>query len=151
MPRPRRAQGRPGTPVIPADWETSHAPVVSKTMTTPCVIRNAQPGTPAFDVALGHSVRPAGFVLYTGNSRVQVLNAQDAGARIGEQDQQTAAYLVVIDREAANIPLGATIEFPTATDPTLLGNRRLVVRKTARGSLRFERDLYCVDDMTRKE
>jgi hypothetical protein len=34
MPRPRQAQGRPGTPVIPAGWAESHAQVIDRALST---------------------------------------------------------------------------------------------------------------------
>lgn len=151
MPRPRRAQGRPGTAVIPALWETSHAVVASKTQTGTCVIRaqSQADSEPAMNDDLSFESSTAGQILYTGSCRIQALKTRQNGALVGEQDQRIAKYLVVIDREAGNIPDKSLIEVATSTDPTLASPLRLIVESAGRGTLRFERDLICIDDLTR--
>lgn len=148
MPLPRRSYGRPGTPIIPADWETSHAVPAGKFRTADCTIYGLSTGEPVYDPALGYSVVPEPPVLYTGTARVQVLSAQESSARMGGQNLQAATYLVAIDYAAGEIPLGALVAFTNITDPTLATGRRLTVAKIDRGSLRWERDLYCIDDMS---
>lgn len=152
MPRPTRSQGRPDTKVIPTIWETSHAPVVSKTMTGTCVI-TAQRTTdvdPIMNADLTYTVPTPAAALYQGSCRVQALKANDNKAVTGEQDQRIATYLVSIERDAAFIPVGAVVKFTASSDETLDSPRRFVVKGADRGTLRFERDLYCVDDMTRE-
>lgn len=149
MPRPVRAQGRPGTRVIPANWEESHAVVVNKTHTAVCSIYPATAAGTNFTVNADLTVTggtPAA-PLYTGlGCRLQVLNAQEAARLLGDQVQVTVAYLVAVDREV-NVPHKAVIHVTECSDPTFV-NRRLVVRKISRGSLTFERDLYAVEDQT---
>jgi hypothetical protein len=79
-----------------------------------------------------------------------MLNGQELAQLVGDQEQITAGYLVAIAYDAPDIPLLATVEITESTDPRLGGGRRLVVRRVGSGTERFERDLWCVDDMTRK-
>ncbi len=147
MPRPNRAYGRPGSEVIPHDWSSSHAPVVEATLTGSC--RVLPPTDPTDLVAAADLTvsAAAGEATHTGPFRLQQQNAQAAVAMLGDQFQTTAAYLIVL-RADAEIPYGAGVVIDTCPeDPTAVG-RRFTVRKVARGSQRFERDLWCVDDLT---
>ena len=147
MPRPTRAQGRPGTRVIPVNWERDHAPVVDKTFTAGVQIFDPYTGTePVLQAGYTYSAGAAGAPIYTGNARIQVMNAQAAADIVGDQEQLTTVYLVVIER-AADVPVGSRVVVATG-DPMLTDGRHLIVRKAAAGSLRWERDLWCVDDMT---
>lgn len=149
MPRPTRGYGRPGTPVIPADWEQSHAPVARKTFTAAIKIYGPPTaGTAAVNTDLTYEPPAAATVLYEGPARIQVLNAQQSATEVGQQSQTTAGYLVAIDRETTGIPVGAAVQIVTSNDPDLAGAVRLYVAHGDRGSLRFERDLYCVDDLS---
>lgn len=149
MPRPRRAQGRPGTRAIPAAWARDHAPVVEGTFSATVVI---------FDPATGYAPKLlADFTyepgededpIYTGGARIQVVMTGQVGPDlIGEQQVITATYLVVIDRNA-EVPVGSRVLVTAADDPMLTDGRRLIVRRSALGSVRWERDLWCVDDAT---
>lgn len=153
MPRPNRAQGRPGTQVFSKDWETSHAVAVGKSFRAMIKITMAPAlGTaPELDASYNVVDPVTQATLYEGPARIQVLgSALDNQALSADQAVSTAGYLVVIDREADDIPVEAVVQILESTDPTLGGNRRLTVRKVARGSERWERDLWCVDDMTRQ-
>jgi len=146
MPRPTRHQGRPGTTVIPADWSASHAVVAAKTFTAPVEVFDPAAGTePALQADFTYSAGAVAAPIFTGSARIQVMNGQAADI-LGEQQVLTALYLVVVDR-AADIPVGSRVLVGDGVDP-LLDGRHLIVRKAAGGSLRWERDLWCVDDMT---
>ena len=147
MPRPRMHRGRPGTRVIPARWEADHAAVVVKTMTATCIITAPAAGEPAYDPVLGYSVPPAGATLYDGPCRVQISNTQADTAVAAEEPVASAAYVVEIDRGADRVVVNALVRITASEDGSLTG-RRLAVRGIARGSLRFARDLTCVDDLT---
>lgn len=148
MPRKKRAHGRPGTTVIPEAWETDHRPVVSKTLRGRCTIH--APSPPATlqvkpDLTYEPTDGPAAAV-YDGPFRAQALNAKESTGLVGDQEQITAGYLVVVEADA-DVPIRSVVTFAEASDPELVGCR-LVVRKIARGSHRFERDLWCVEDLT---
>jgi len=154
MPRPTRAQGRPGTRVFPKNWETEHAVVVRKTCTALIKIWAPAPAgvAPTNDQSLAPTPVDVGEPLYGGAdgapARIQVLNAQQGTSEVADQTQVTAGYLVVIDRDAHDIPPRAVVQIITSTDPELGGSTRLYVDHHDRGSIRWERDLYCVDDLS---
>lgn len=147
--RPRQAQGRPGTPLFVDGWEGAHAVVVGKAATAEIIVWAPADGSPSVnpDLSYGTATDDA---LYTGHARVQVLNIGDSSKVFGEEYQTRAGYLVVIDREAdSSIDRGAVVEITSCTDPSLEAEgRRLVVARVDRGSLRWERDLYCVDTVS---
>jgi len=148
MPRPRRAHGRPGTAVIPPAWEADHAVVAAKTFTATVKI---WPRATAPDIKDDLSYDDAGSPspVYVGGARIQVLSGgrDAANQMIGDQAVSSVAYLVAIDREAAPIRRGYVVEVVTSNDATLQDGRRLAVERVDRGSLRFERDLYCTDQL----
>jgi hypothetical protein len=150
MPRPRRAQGRPGTTVIPQTWGADHAPVVDRAANATVTIHVPSEETapvlaPDYTVTVSDAAS-----LHTGRARIQMLNGQELAQLIGDQEQITAGYLVVIAYDAPEIPLLSIVQITSSTDPRLGGDRRLIVRRVGSGTERFERDLWCVDDMTRK-
>jgi hypothetical protein len=152
MPRPRRAQGRPGTPVIPQTWGADHASVVVRASNA--TVRIHAPasagGTPVLNPDYTVTQPPAAEPVYDRTARIQMLNGQELAQLVGDQEQITAGYLVAIAYDSPEIPLLSTVEVTGSTDPRLGGDRRLVVRRVGSGTERFERDLWCVDDMTRK-
>lgn len=153
MPRPRRAQGRPGTTVIPTSWGADHAPVVARAANATVRIHAPASSSAKPVLRADYTVEPAPAAapLYDGRARIQMLNGQELAQLVGDQEQVTSGYLVVIDRDAADIPLHSTVQVTSSTDPRLGGDRRFIVRRVASGTERFERDLWCVDDMTRQE
>lgn len=149
MPRPRNALGRPDTPVVPANWEAGHAPVASKTFTAECRVNagDANTAEPVWDPAVKSPVRPPAPVLYEGGCRVQVMNQRTAIKLLGDQAARHMTYLVSIER-GAEIPSGAVIEMTASSDSLLEPGHQLTVADVMRGTLTFQRDLVCVDDLT---
>ena len=146
MPRPVRAQGRPGTAVIPARWETSHAPVVARTFTAGCTIR--EPGTiQVWDTDTEQNLSVPNDPYYTGNARVQALATQAREVPAASDDVTVAQYLVVVDTDAGasgNRPIVGDIVTVTGSGDPLLDGHELRVLQVVMGSLRFEWDLFCV-------
>lgn len=159
MPRPTRAQGRPGTKVIPANWGRSHAPVATKSMTAHCRILPPGEGPLVFDPAEKISKRSDVLPTYDGPCRIQILNAQDTVAVVAEQTQSTSGYLITLTRDPTGtndddipftsdgITLAHTVHVDTCDDPDLVG-RMLRIRSVVHGTERFERDLLCVEDQS---
>lgn len=147
MPRPTRAFGRPGTPVIPTAWESDHARVVLKTMTATITIRPPATAPATANTDLSYTPAAVPDPVYAGLARIQVLQRSTGSAAqiLGDEVTNGIVYLVAIDRDAAPISRGYVVEVIACNDPTLTDGRRLVVKQIDRGSLRFERDLYCVD------
>jgi hypothetical protein len=135
--------------VIPANWEESHAVVVGKTFTADVIVWAAADDSPSINADLSYSTA-SDTQLYDDTARIQVLNIGDSSKVFGEEYQSKAGYLVVIDREAdSDIDRGCVVEVTKSSDPSLLeAGRRLAVARVDRGSLRWERDLYCVDTVT---
>lgn len=143
MPRPSNALGRPGTPVIPMNWEAAHAPVAAKTHTGTCQI-HAPASTPTIgdDLSYEAPTEPT-TPLYDGGCRIQKLTVGDAMTTLGDQALVRTRYLVSLDRVAAGIPVGAVVDITNSNDPDLNAGT-LTVAQTTGGTLRFERDLICV-------
>jgi len=147
MPRAKRAFGRPGTRVVPKNWEANHAPVLTTTRTATVDI---------FGPSAAGAVEVNDDLTVTGSdptplaanqtARIQALSSQETRDLVGDQEQVSAGYLVVVDF-ALDVPFKAVVHVKVCTDTSLV-DKRLVVRKIARGSLRWERDLWCVDDLT---
>lgn len=143
MPRAQHAQGRPGTEVIPADWAATHQPPARKTMVgataTLRVPGTVQDWSPALEQMVAVPKTPYAV---DQPCRVQVL-AQRANVDVTSAEDTVAVtrYLVVIpvEVETAEKDL-VTITCPA--DPKLNG-RVLEVQQVVRGSLRWERDLFC--------
>lgn len=154
MPRPRQSQGRPDTRVIPKNWESEHGKVASRTHNATVQIYTASEDNSAGslneDLTRTSSTPPE--LVYTGPARIQVQNAQQKSAEVGDQSQITLDYLVALDRDVAgadDVTVRSVIKVIESPDPSLVGALRLYVAQVERGSVRFERDLICVDDITR--
>lgn len=149
MPRPTRAQGRPGTRIFPADFEQSHAAVVQRAATAVVdIFAPPVAGQPVMGSDFTYSDTAPADPLHTAQpARIQVLNGQETSHLVADQDHVTVGYLVVVPL-ALDVPLNAVVRVTACADPTLVTARRLVVRKIARGSVQWERDLWCVDDLT---
>lgn len=143
MPRPRHALGRPRTEVIPHDWETTHAPVVAKTFTAKCRIKNPA-GAPTIGDDLDYTPVDATAPVYDDWCRVQKITS-DTMPTVGDQVLARSRYLVVLNRDATGVAVGATVDVYESNDPDLNG-QVLTVAEPVDGSLRFERDLFCVSD-----
>lgn len=155
MPRPTRAQGRPSTAVIPAGWSAGHRPVIAKTLTGTCEIRRPGGVAGAFDPDLGYAPVTPHAPHHAGPCRVQVLPALEQERVTGGQDVTLVGYQVTVEWDATVEPPDDTslvdqLVKVTAVDgngdPSLVG-RELTVRSVMRGSLAWERDLICTDNL----
>lgn len=141
MPRPSRSQGRPGTAVIPSGWAEGHRPVVDKTGTAACTIR--VPGTvQGWDDTTEQNESTPNAAYYTGSCRVQSLATQARQVTVAGDPETIASHLVVVP--ATISPATNDLVKVTASGDTLLDGRVLRVVQVVYGSLRFERDLFCV-------
>lgn len=140
MPRPTHAQGRPDTRVIPADWNTTHAPVVTKAARGTCSIR--PPGTTqTWSDSLDQMVATPKTAYFDGPCRIQALGNQ-ARQPITAGDKETVAeYLIAIGLDEADPVEGDHITIKTGDDA--LAGQVLRINRVARGTERFERDLFC--------
>lgn len=140
--RPRQAIGRPGTPVIPANWAASHQPVAEKAQTAaacelrePGTVQTWNPVTDQMDTA-PHAA------YYTGGCAVVPLT-NDARIAVQAEDPETVTgYLVTVPAVVGLVLDGHLVKI-TSSDDTALTGRVLTVKDVVRGSHRFERDLIC--------
>lgn len=133
--------------MVPQHFERDHARVMVGSRTALCVIHAPAAGKPTFRPELGYSTVPGAPKLYEGTARVQAILGEARSRIVGEQDQRTAVYQLAIDDDAVRIPAGSVVTFTQATDAWLAGDQ-LFVRDGDLGSIRFERHLACVDDIT---
>lgn len=143
MPRPTRSYGRPGTPVIPADWQASHAAVAVGTMTATVSLR--KPGTTSvFNEDTGQTEYTPLPAYTTGQpARIQAYRATaiDRAKDVADETLRVTGYLVTLPW-AVSVDEGDLVDVSSCTDPELAG-RSLLVIDLVRGSLRFERDVFC--------
>lgn len=151
VPRPTRSQGRPGTRVIPTHWERDHAPVVEKTLTGVCSIYPAPEAggaEPVMAPDLSWTVPDVDPLYADVPCRVQhhtgSTNPQDQAG----QGVMTSEYLVVVPYALDGITARCVVIFTASNDPDLNTTPALYVRDPLVGTLRFERDLMCVDDLS---
>lgn len=143
--------GLPNHQVIPPGWQDLHRPVAESTMTGICKVHgpDAPPVWPAVEPSPGHT--------YASDApcRVQALVSATEAEAVTQQ-VTTRRYLVTLP--LSRVPaLAVTDKGPWVTltgykpghegDPHLVG-RRLKVVDVQRGTLVWERDLVCVDDLT---
>lgn len=130
------ATGRPGTRVIPDGWADAHQTALAGTRTATVALRHARTTRdPAAPYAAGI---PA---------RIQALLAGGKTAEVASDTVSVRGYLVTLplDQTAAAVKAGDLIDVTTADDPQLTG-MTLHVQDVVRGSLLFERDIFCTLD-----
>jgi hypothetical protein len=132
---------RPGSHVLHPDFEARNAPVAAGTQTATCVITGPASGPPVFNAGTGMSQPPVGTQHYAGSCRVQRLDDQITTTEGGDQ-VTTRQYLVAIDWWAYAVKVGDLVTVTDSNDPMLAAGH-VTVQRVIRGSLRFERDLYC--------
>lgn len=94
-----------------------------------------------------HILQPvAGVLLVESGCRVQRLGPESAAFQ-GGQVAMKADYLVALPYTEADINVGDIVRVTESLDALLVGRKLRVVHVMV-GSLVWERDLYCVDDMS---
>lgn len=138
--------------VIPPGWAVHHRPVAAGAMTASIAIRPPGGIPGEFDETTGRRGPTVPLPAhYTGPARIQsqpVFGTREAVS--GGQEISTLTYLVAIELEGADgCKVGDLVKVTAVDDngdPTLV-DRTLTVAGVARGSLSWERDLLCIDDL----
>lgn len=141
MPRPV-GYGRPGTKVIPDDWAANHGVIVDSTHSGTVALREPG-GTPGgWDEEAqqtgtvphaAYATIPCQVHALAGESRV-VLTADDV--------EIVADYLLTVSRSVDGA-LEGHLALVTDTGDAALDGKTLEIVRVARGTDRFQRDLYC--------
>ena len=125
-------------PLIPEGWEAHHQPVTNAAMTAQVELWSG--ADPEWSHGPDGEVRDLGTRVWHGRARVQQLNRADLD-QAGAQQVTTHTYLVSLP---ASVETGAWVKVTESKDP-LLGLMKVV--DTLKGSLRWERDLLCTDNL----
>ena len=137
---------RPNSRVIPAGWEARHRPVAEATMTVVIEFRNpADDVLGEFDEETGTRPVVKATPYYTGPCRVQQQKQPQVGAT-GDQRISSHDYLVTIPADVTAVAVGHVGVVTESSDASLVG-RALKVTDVMRGSLIWERDLICIDNL----
>lgn len=130
----------PGYNVIPDGWVEHHRPTVEATLTAPGTIHRVTTGPPPYP-------KPAGWtgetLLHETRFRVQQLN-RDGGGTPGEQPTRERQY-----RLTAPIGLPA-LQTGERGDIIRTAGREFRVQQVLFGSLLWEVDLICTDNLTQQ-
>ena len=140
-PRPRQATGRPGTPVIPARWETGHAHVVAGSLRGRVALTDPARATQQWVDDQWTTVPAAPYATEV-PARIQRLTAQSRTVITADDQELVVDHLVVVPWGMAEIRAGHLVAVTGSTDPALVG-QVLRVEYVALGTERFERDLFC--------
>lgn len=133
----------PGSRVIHPRWEAHHRPVLETTWTATITFKRAS-GPPVHDPETGSTSQPTTTV-YSGPCRIQEHQISAHEADAAAQRITTHAYQVSGPVEM-NLELDDVGTVDASNDPTLVG-RPLRVTDIQRGSLLFQRDVTCIDDL----
>ena len=132
-----------GSRVLPVGWEEHHRPVLASTRTAKVTFRRFS-GPPVHDPVTGSTSRPRA-VVYSGWFRIQEHQVSAHTTDAAAQQITTHAYQlsgeVSVDLQINDV---GTVD--DCNDPTLTG-RELRVTDIQRGSLLFERDCICTDNL----
>lgn len=146
----RHHPGSGRRPVIPSDWSAHHRPVVEGTFTAEVEIREPG-GTPGpRDPGTGVVPVTPHAAHYADGARIQVAPVFSAERDSAGQEITVAGYLVVVNRDtSAQTEVGHVVKVTAVDDngdPALV-DRELTVSGVAYGSLSWERDLICIDQL----
>lgn len=139
----------PSSRVIPTGWSGHHRGVARGGMTATCRLEQAGTGEGAWNENTQSTDPPAPTTSWSGPCRVQAQPTQAQDAESAGQQVTTRTYLVAVPLHAVLPEAGVNggrVVVTACEDPTLL-DRPLRIADITRGSLLWERDLVCVDDL----
>lgn len=138
---------RPGSQVIPNGWSEHHRPVAVGSMTARCLIDRDGTGEDVYDPETGTTTPPARVVVYPDlPCRVQQLRQPQTSENAGQQ-VTAHDYLVPVPITATAVLMDDQVLITAnPDDPSLVGHR-FTITDILRGSLQWERDLGCIDNL----
>ena len=133
-----------GARVIPVGWEAHHRPVLETTWTATVTFRRAS-GPAVFDPATGSTAQPK-TVVFTGLVQIQHHETTAAGSTVAGAEKITSHDYQVSGPVEMDLLPDDVGTVDASNDPTLTG-RELRVTDIQRGSLLFQRDVICTDNL----
>lgn len=127
--------------VIPVAWAEHHRPVANGTMTEPCTIRRISAGPPPYPKPVGWDT---GTQVHAALCRVQELK-REGGSVPGEQPTTERQYLITIP--VVDAPAFRSGE---RGDVVHALGRQFRIASIMAGSLLWELDLICIDNLTQQ-
>jgi hypothetical protein len=144
MPRPTRHNGRPGTPVIPENWQADHAAVIGKTF--PDTITIGPPGTgAAFNETRGQTETTTAALVYNGPARITAVSFAPQPVAQAEEQIPVRTYEIALPWATAGIKTSHIVTVTASTDGQLDG-QVLQLSQVERDSHRFSRILLATLD-----
>lgn len=144
MPRPLH-RGRPGSAVIPGEWQQQLAPVVANVLATSgCTIRITPRGAqPGWNATSGQTETTAAADVYAGAASITVVSNTDRDLTVVDDTITSRLYEIRLpwDAPAAADTRGQLVTVVSDPDPDLTG-RTLTVQAAERDTRRFSRLLY---------
>jgi hypothetical protein len=146
MPRPRQAQGRPGTPVVPARWAESHSQVVDRATAATSAVQIGPPGgTSEWNEGLGRTITQPTSPIYVGAASLMLVTDTARALTVVEDPVKSRVYDVTLPYAAsALVSVDQVITVDPADPDPMLAGRTLTVHAIERGSRRFSRVLLAV-------
>lgn len=135
--------------MVPGQWSQAPRVVFAKTRTACVTIRRPGGAKGPFDDTTGtYPVTPEA-PHFTGSARIQLLSTQAAQQLVAEQQITTTGYLVTVSLDATEVQVDDVVTITGSDDngDPITVDHDLVVRSLSRGSLAWERDLICTDDL----
>lgn len=128
------------TRVIPAGWAEHHRPTATGTRTAEGTIHRITAGPPPYPKPPGWTAEEQ---IYSGLFRVQQHNREGGGIP-GEQPTQERTYLITASTDIPELQAGER------GDVIRVVGREFRVRQVMFGSLLWEMDLLCTDNLTQQ-
>lgn len=127
--------------VIPDTWEAHHQPTVNRTFTAEGAL--VKDRVWVWDPETEKEIRVAGPTIYSGPLRFQHLR-EPRETTAGGQDVTTQVYQVSVPEEVDDVESIAWVQILASSDASATW---LKVTGIIRGSLRWQRDLICTDNI----
>jgi len=144
MPNPNRAYGRPGTAVIPANWQEEHAAVIGKTY--PDTITIGLPGrAPAFNEQTGQTETQLATPVYAGPAKVTAVPRAPQPTQQADEQIPVRVYEISLPWPTSGITTAHVVHVDASKDAQLTG-QVLQISQVERDSLRFSRILLATLD-----
>lgn len=129
--------------IIPDGWEEHISPVVDTAFTADIVI-TAEPDVEYDEVLMIEVPLDEGELRWQGKARVQQKNVTEKYVMVSGQRVAIREYLVAVPEAVDNVDIGDVVKVVNSKDGA---QSELRVVSVLKGSLRWERDLMCLDSM----